>query len=294
MSLQNQHKQAQQALYDAHLLDDLAAGAGTFGFRKPKLLRDLAFARWLARLELKSGEQVLDVGCNAGARLEALRREYGIEGTGIDLSPKTIALGQKHFPALTLQVGDAELLPYQENSFDTVISFETFEHLPNPGKALAEIGRVVRPGGWVLIYAISRRNAGTWHWLQSKLSGGRLGTGALRDHLPELLVPPECFPAWSQKAGLKIQQRGLLHQFFTLLHDEPWSAFLATLAPKRSRPRLDTIKMAGNLPRAPGKFFMLYRVWLHGMEIVMSLLDLPWQMARVSDGIFVLLKKQEL
>ncbi|MBI4022825.1 methyltransferase domain-containing protein [Candidatus Berkelbacteria bacterium] len=290
------HKAAQARLYDDHLLDDLAAGAGTFGFAKPKLIRDLAFERWLRRLELQPGQTVLDVGCNAGARLEQLRREFQTVGTGIDLSPASIAAGQRRFPALSLQTGDAEALPFPDATFDAAISFETFEHVPDPARVLAEMARIVRPGGRLLVYAISRRNALTWHWWLMKLSGGRLGCGALGDHQPELLVRPEVINGAARELGLVQLGRAPFHSFFTILYDEvvmhALSQLLLAVQPRRVEDsRTMALAAAGDRPVRPSWRFRLYRRWLAVVAGLTTLVDLPWRLLGLSDGVFWLFAK---
>lgn len=285
-------KEQQRSLYDDHLLDDLEAGSGTFGFRKPKLIRDLFFAAWLRRLGLRKGDSVLDVGCNAGARLEQLRREFGTIGTGIDYSPKTVALGAQAFPELKLLVGDAEQLPFPDQSFDAVISFETFEHLPDPEAALCEMARVLKPGGRMLVYAISRQNFFTWHWWQYVLTGGRLGIGALGDHLPEYLVPPGSLLRWGKRVGLRQQMVQYFHSFFMLLYDEVvvagLSSLLLRLRPKGKQERQALTSNDADGPQVPGRRFVWYRYWLYGVTAITYLLDTPWRLMHWSDGIAVL------
>ncbi len=286
-------KEQQRSLYDAHLLDDVEAGSGTFGFRKPKLIRDLFFAAWLRRLHLQAGDTVLDVGCNAGARLEQLRREFGTVGTGLDYSPKTIALGTQAFPNLTLHVGDAEQLPFPDQSFDAVISFETFEHLPNPMVALSEMNRVLKPGGRMLVYAISRQNLFTWHWWQYVLTGGRLGTGSLGDHLPEYLVPPRSLLRWGKQYGLRREMVQYFHSFFMLLYDEVVVAGLSAVCLRLRRSRgdrhtLSSMPKSQQTPQEPGWSFLLYRFWLYAVAGLTYLLDTPWRLMRWSDGVAVL------
>ena len=296
-TLTEQHKLHQRDLYDTHLLDDLPAQAGVFGFQKPKLIRDLFFERWLRKLHLQKGDRVLDVGCNAGARLEQLRREFGIEGVGIDYSPNTVRAGVASFPKLELHAGDAEHLPFPDQSFDAVISFETFEHLPNPDQALAEMARVLKPGGKMLIYAISSQNTATWHWWQYHLTGGRLGTGALKDHTPDLLISPKELASWGRTSQLTSREWGYFHSFFTLLYDEVVVGVVAGLAlalKKRivHRSSLATpTRGADDLPQQPGRLFDLYKAWLYALASVLYLADTPWRLLRFSDGIFVLFER---
>lgn len=287
------HKKNQQALYDQKLLDDITAGAGYFGFNKPKSIRDLAYQKWISRLDIKKSDRVLDVGCNAGANLEKIRRSYGCECFGIDLSAQTIAAGKKAYPELNLRVGDAEKLPFADASFDAVYSFETFEHVPTPEKMLSELTRVIKPNGRILIYSISSHNWLTWHWWQYHLSGGKYGTGALRDHLPELMINPQKFVEWAKQNKLRILGWQNFHAFFTLLHDEVWTSFLAILAQIIKSPKArKSIKpdIQNQLLQTSWRW-LFYRVWLTIIGLVLSILDLPWILCGQSDGFFVLLKK---
>lgn len=89
---------------------------------------------------------VLELGCGNGALLRLLA-EKGLDATGVDASSSGIAQCQAR--GLTAQCLDVstEGLPFPDNSFDAVISLETFEHLMNPYYALLEVQRVLRPGG---------------------------------------------------------------------------------------------------------------------------------------------------
>ncbi|MPR35420.1 class I SAM-dependent methyltransferase [Salmonirosea aquatica] len=65
--------------------------------------------------------QVLEIGCSNGTRLNDLQHSFGSECHGVDPSSVAIEEGNTHFPALRLQVGTADSLPFQDNQFDLVI-----------------------------------------------------------------------------------------------------------------------------------------------------------------------------
>ena len=93
---------------------------------------------------------LLDIGCGPGSITLGFAKHLP-EGsvTGIDVSDEHIATARKQ-PALnntTFKTGDAYALPCQDQSFDVVHAHALFQHLSNPGKALEEIWRVLRPGG---------------------------------------------------------------------------------------------------------------------------------------------------
>jgi SAM-dependent methyltransferase len=103
---------------------------------------------------MPSGASVLDVGCGPGhltRRLAAL----GFDATGIDLDPAMIeratARGGGHYAA-----ADVASLPFDDGVFDLVVSTLSMHHWTDTHAGLAEIGRVVRPEGRVLIWDLGR------------------------------------------------------------------------------------------------------------------------------------------
>ena len=94
----------------------------------------------------RPGERVLDVGCGRGHVVNALR-ELGVHAEGIDLNPNAAEVAL--IPHVrTMSATDLE---FESESFDAVVSFHAIEHIPDIDAALAEMARVVRPGGKVLL-----------------------------------------------------------------------------------------------------------------------------------------------
>src|SRR3954470_2486648 len=99
-----------------------------------------------------TGQMLLDVGCGTGvAAITAARR--GAKVRGLDLSPVLLERAREHAQLANLDVdfaeGDAESLPYGDNEFDAVLS--QFGHMfaPRPEVAVAEMLRVLKPGGTI-------------------------------------------------------------------------------------------------------------------------------------------------
>jgi SAM-dependent methyltransferase len=101
-------------------------------------------------LSLKPGMRVLDVACGTG-NLAIPAARLGAVVTGVDIAPNLIEQARENArrEGLTIQFdeGDAENLPYEDGSFDAVITMFGAMFTPRPELTAAELKRVVRPGG---------------------------------------------------------------------------------------------------------------------------------------------------
>lgn len=93
--------------------------------------------------------KILDVGCGTGANLELLS-EFGV-AQGVDVSPDALAFC-RHRGLEQVQLGAAEKLPYEDESFDLVTGLDVVEHLDDDVAGLKEMKRVLKPGGSALIF----------------------------------------------------------------------------------------------------------------------------------------------
>jgi ubiquinone/menaquinone biosynthesis C-methylase UbiE len=96
------------------------------------------------RLARKYGKApFLDAGCGTGLNL----RNLPVGSTGIDINPRNIEILRRRLPKHEIVLGDVEAMPFADGSFNTVLCTEVLEHVPDTDKAIAEIRRVLRPGG---------------------------------------------------------------------------------------------------------------------------------------------------
>ena len=109
-------------------------------------------------LELRAGERVLDVGVGPGFLSAEMAAEVGPDGKvcGVDPSDSMLAIARTRAARpgsapVELEPGDANHLPYPDSSFDVATSTQVLEYVEDIPGALAELRRVLRPGGRVLL-----------------------------------------------------------------------------------------------------------------------------------------------
>lgn len=100
---------------------------------------------------VRAGQQVLDVGCGTGVAALTARR-LGAHVTGLDLTPELLARAKEHADAAgyhdaVWKEGDAETMPFADESFDVVLSQWGHMFAPRPEVVTREMLRVLRPGG---------------------------------------------------------------------------------------------------------------------------------------------------
>jgi len=109
----------------------------------------------LSSVNVKGKQDFLEVGCGSGAVCRYVAQKYLLNATGIDVDAEQIQLAQEstgNMPNIRFLEADATNLPFQDDGFDLVLSFGVMHHISNWLDALAEIKRVLKPGGY-FIYA---------------------------------------------------------------------------------------------------------------------------------------------
>lgn len=137
---------------------------------------------FVARLDLQPGMKVLDVACGTG-NLAIPAAHAGADVTGIDIAPNLIEQAQARAADERLEarfdVGDAEALPYDDESFDVVMTMFGAMFAPRPDVTAAELVRVCKPGGVIAMA----------NWTPGAFTGQMFKTNA--KHVP----PPGGMPS---------------------------------------------------------------------------------------------------
>ena len=133
----------QQELYDETWRKGLETGKEERG----NLQTNLEFLK--AANLLKPNDRILEIGCGIGSVVFELSKQ-GYDTTGVDISREAIAYGLKKYGDIRLEVQAAETLPYENESYDVVLSFDLFEHIARVDKHITEVSRVLGAGGYYL------------------------------------------------------------------------------------------------------------------------------------------------
>lgn len=105
-------------------------------------------------LEEWQPKKLLEVGGGQGELAERIRNELGAEVTFVDLSERMVELARAR--GVDARQGDAQDLPFDDDTFDTVVAAWMLYHVPDLARGLAELARVLRPGGRLVAVTNSR------------------------------------------------------------------------------------------------------------------------------------------
>ena len=111
------------------------------------------------RRDFGAARRVLDLGCGGGYMIDALARE-NVSIIGVDLAHQALVAArnraqQQQYEAILMRAS-AMALPFSAGSFDGIVCTDVLVHVPDPMKVVAEIGRVLKPGGWLHFSSINR------------------------------------------------------------------------------------------------------------------------------------------
>lgn len=165
------------------------------------------------------GLNILEVGCGVGDFALHLA-DLHARVTAVDFSPQAIEIAQKKSTAqkksVDFQVADAQSLPFEDNSFDLLLSCECLEHVPNPQLALNEFKRVLKPQGKLVLTTENYSNAMLLYWLKCWILKKPFDSGAGVQPIEHF------FLYWRVKrmfnlSGFKVQNMVGWHHVFLVL-----------------------------------------------------------------------------
>ena len=123
-------------------------------FRKAKVQFVHELVKWSGLDKLPKGSRILDVGCGIGGSSRILAKYYGLNVTGITISPAQVKRARELTPDglnCNFQVMDALDLKFEDGSFDGVWSVEAGAHMNDKTKFADEMLRTLRPGGYLAL-----------------------------------------------------------------------------------------------------------------------------------------------
>ncbi len=186
-----------------------------------RFIQDKVEAKRLRKLSsLPKNKIIMEIGCGNGNGTKLIKKYFvPKEIHAIDLDPRMIKLAKKrnNDPRIFFQVASATKLPYGSNSFDAVIDFGILHHVPNWNDALAEIHRVLKVGGELIMEDLSRETFSTFL--------GKIYKSVL-DHPYNLMYNEEEFMSSLKTLGFQIVKHkqynslGLLRYFVIIAQKE--------------------------------------------------------------------------
>ncbi|MDF1726441.1 MAG: bifunctional 2-polyprenyl-6-hydroxyphenol methylase/3-demethylubiquinol 3-O-methyltransferase UbiG [Sulfitobacter sp.] len=190
---------------DLGIYDEAAEHWWSDELRWVRTLRNMVPGRlkWFDRHIDWTDKKVLDLGCAGGFMAEAMTRRSA-RVTGIDPAGDAIEAARAHARTEGLQivydVGSGEALPYPDAAFDAVVCVDVLEHVQDLSQVMAEVARVLRPGGLFLYDTINRNPL-------ARLATITLAEDILRllpkgTHDPALFIKPGELRGELEKAGL--------------------------------------------------------------------------------------------
>jgi ubiquinone/menaquinone biosynthesis C-methylase UbiE len=208
--------------------------AAVAGFQNAEAYEKV-MGRWSQRLAplllrfggLSDGDRVLDVGCGTGSLTFAVPEHAVVSCvTGIDLTPGFVAFATSRNTdsRISFQQGDARSLPFDDNSFDRAFSMLVLQFIPDGRRAVAEMKRVVRPGGTVTA-AVWDDFSGLPHVRMIWDIAATLDPSIKRHVFRPMSKPNEMATVWGELGLVDVEQTSLLLRMEFESFDDYWLPF---------------------------------------------------------------------
>ncbi len=120
--------------------------------KTPPLIEAEHLSRYRFALKFAEGKRVLDMGCGEGYGSHILS-EVARSVVGVDIDPKAIAHARVAYETenVSFKEGDVKNLPFPDDEFSAIVSFEVLEHIKDPDKMLKEAAKVLLPDGICIV-----------------------------------------------------------------------------------------------------------------------------------------------
>lgn len=200
-----------------------------------------ALESYLSDVDFPDGARVLDIGCGTGPQSRTIARRPGVgEVVGVDQMAPFVERARElaaDIPNVSFRQGDARDLPFGDGEFDVVVLHTLLTHVPGPEGVLAEVHRVLRPGGRVAVYdgdfttmSVATRDHDPLQacidafvndnvhdrWLVRRLPAmlraGGFEPGAPRSHGHLDCDEPVLTLGWTLRGAFYLRQRGVIDQ----------------------------------------------------------------------------------
>ncbi len=148
-------------------------------------------AKVLALLAPQPGERALDIGCGPGLTTEALAQAVGARGSviGVDIAPSMLSIARQRcavLPQVAFERADVTRLPWEDGHFDVALASQVYEYVEQIYAALAELARVIRPGGRAVLVDTDWESA---VWASHDDARMRRVLEAWNQHIPHPQLP---------------------------------------------------------------------------------------------------------
>lgn len=124
----------------------------TFG----KIIQKGGLQRFFSKIDLPKNTYCLEIGCKDGYALPIINQYFTPQKlVGVDIDTDSLKIAQKRVSKeqiknVEIKVSDAQQLPFENEIFDAIFMFATLHHIPNWKKALSEISRTLKSGGYFI------------------------------------------------------------------------------------------------------------------------------------------------
>jgi len=280
-------------------------------YRAGKFLDFIIERRIFKLMGIGPGSLVLDLGANTGRRVQSMRRECPeARYAGVDLALNRLAEAasfekwQKALsgPGVLFTAGEWGKLPFKDRTFTHVFSFDVLEHVEDKNTAIADMYRILAPGGLAMIHAVSSRDFLTWHYAVGLFTGN---WGYRKDdtvgHYYEFFADLGSVIKNLETLGGEIIYVRPFHSFFTLIFDERIVPLVFGIISSIKRKLRGSNKDTGTGPEnaaccprdfvKPSRLLESWSRLLAFIYIILGVLDLPWRLAGTCNDWYLIAKK---